>query len=85
MADPKSPADPKPSEPEPDERETAFWEKLDNRLGAALDAKLKGIVSQPAPPAPAADPAAPGTSRTGGKRVTLHGLIADFVFGPEKD
>lgn len=87
---PDAPADP-PKEPTPDEAEKTFWDKFDARISDILDKKLAGQTpptTNPPPAAPAPDPKAPpepGTSRMKEKRVTLPGLIADVVFGPQRD
>lgn len=86
-------ADNQPSNPT--EEEKAFWDKFENTLNSWWDAKQKTDPPKTDPPKtdspkdppktdPPAEPAK-GTSRTGGKRVTLPGLIADIVFGPPKD
>jgi len=67
-----------PTEPSKDDAENAFWAKLDEHLDAWWGKK------NPAPPKKDDKPPV-GTSRTGGKRVTLSSLFADAVFGPEKN
>jgi hypothetical protein len=72
--------------PSPEDQEKAFWEKMTGVMDSWWDNKVKQYndgrpagSGKPDPPAPT------GTSRTGGERVTLTGLIADIVFGPKKD
>jgi len=67
---PEPPADPR------EEAETAFWDKLDGHLDAWWAKKNPPEKKAPNPT---------GTSRTGGKRVTLSSLFADAVFGPARD
>lgn len=59
--------------------EDEFWGKFDAHLDGWLERKSKEATEQRARENPQ------GTSRTGSKRVTLPGLIADIVFGPPKD
>lgn len=71
MAD-KTP-DPEPTpepSPSPDELEAKYWAKFDERLGAWFDGKMEEMRKT-------------ATSRTGG-RTTIQGLLANFMFGPEK-
>lgn len=82
MADKQPETDPVPTpEPEPDP-EAVFWGKFDTHMEAWYEKKF-GAKPPDDKPKPDAPPA-PGTSRTGGKRVTLGSLFADAVFGPEK-
>lgn len=79
--DPQNPPAP---EPQGDDAETAFWNKHKEHTLGILDEyfakrdKAAADASKTAPPAP-------GTTRTGHKRVTLSSLFADAVFGPKKD
>lgn len=61
--------------PESSDEEKAYWEKFSGVLDSWWDGKIKAYREE----------RGTGTSRTGNKRVTLPGLIADIVFGPEKD
>lgn len=70
---------PPANEPEPDAEES-FWKKFDDRINKVLDARAPKTDDKPKEDKPKA-----GTSRTGGKRVTLQSLWADLVFGPPKD
>lgn len=72
------PATDPPAEPDAEE---SFWKKFDARLESILD--KRETVKKADPPKPDKPPT--GTSRTGGKRVTLQSLWADLVFGPPKD
>ena len=71
--------------PTPEEQEKAFWEKLTGTIDSWWDNKMKAYESQRGNSGSSSTAPDPGTSRTGGKRVTLPGLIADIVFGPSKD
>jgi hypothetical protein len=71
--DPQTPPPPDPTE----DAEKAFWEKFTGTMDSWWDNKMKSYQDQ-------RPPNTTGTSRTGGKRTTLPGLIADMVFGPEK-
>lgn len=77
-------------DPTPEEVEKAFWEKFGSNLESRLDAWAekrekaqaeKDKANPPKDPAPAQQT---GTSRQGGKRVTLGSLVSDLVFGPPK-
>jgi hypothetical protein len=57
----------------------AFWKQLDTHLDSWLERKSKEADEQRKRENPA------GTSRTGTKRPTLPGIIADIVFGPPKE
>lgn len=67
--------DPAPAEDQGNEK--AFWDRLgqviETRVDAVVEKRLKGMRDN-----------STGTSRTGAKRATLPGMIADLVFGPEK-
>jgi len=71
--------------PNPEEAEKAFWEKFTGTLDSWFDNKMKTLEDGRSKNPPKGDPPPPGTSRTGGSRTTLSGIIADLVFGPEKD
>lgn len=76
MADKKDEGTPTPdTNTEPSDEEKAYWEKFSGVLDSWWDNKIKTYREE----------RPTGTSRTGNKRVTLPGLIADIVFGPEKD
>lgn len=53
-----------------DDVEAKFWTKLDQRIDAAID---RGVQKY----------ARPAGQRTG--RTTLPGMLANFMFGPEKE
>ena len=59
-----------PAEPTPEEVETAYWNKMTEHLDKWFDAKVEKYRS---------------TSPTRMGRTTLPGILADIVFGPEKD
>lgn len=64
-----------PAAPTPEEAEAKFWQLHEERTTAVLDKwfekKRKELQG------------GTGTSRTGG-RMSLQGLLADLMFGPEK-
>jgi len=64
---------PEGTEPANDEgaqAEAKFWEKFDSRLDSFFDRKLKQ--------------ARDSSASRGKGRTTLPGILADFMFGPEK-
>jgi hypothetical protein len=73
---------PEEKQPTPEETEKAYWEKMRSNLDEWWSGTMKKYEDERKTTPPKSEP---GTSRTGGKRVTLPGLIADMVFGPEKD
>ena len=85
MPDNPQPDNPQTDSPQPDspqpgnpaDAEEAFWAKLDQHLDGWWTRK-----NPPGKPKDNPNPG-PGTSRVGGKRVTLSSLFADAVFGPE--
>lgn len=91
MAD--SPASPNPNDTGGGtDPEAEFWKKhRENTVGILNEWWETHKPADPPKPdtktgdTPKPDTPPPGTSRTGGKRVTLPGLIADMVFGPNKD
>lgn len=80
-----------PKEPTQEEAEKVFWEKFGSNLESRLDAwaekreKAQAEKDKQNPPKDSPPDKGTGTSRTGGKRVTLGSLFADAVFGPKKD
>lgn len=80
-----------PKEPTQEEAEKAFWDKFGSNLEGVLDRwaekreKAQAGKDKTDPPKDPAPDKGTGTSRTGGKRVTLGSLFADAVFGPPKE
>ena len=87
-------------DPKEPNAEDEFWEKFSGNLVATVnkilderdakaakgnpDSGTKPETKQPPKDDPKPDPPAPGTSRTGGKRVTIPSLIADFMWPDDK-
>jgi len=91
VADSQEPENPTPSE---EDVQKAFWDEMDKRMDSRFEKFRESItgILKPSDPKPEPDKGdkkdqkpEPGTSRTGGPRVTLSSLIADAVFGPKKD
>jgi hypothetical protein len=79
-------ADNSSQNPSPEDQEKAFWEKMTGTIDSWWDNKMKAYENSRANSTSSSSTSSDaGTSRTGGKRVTLPGLIADLVFGPQKD
>jgi hypothetical protein len=68
--DPKNQSQDPPKEPTAEEQEEIFWTKFENRLDGWFDKKVTKYRET-------------ATSRTG--RTTLPGIMANLIFGPEKD
>jgi len=71
MADDKKPDTQDAPEPTDAEKaEASYWEKFDQKVNQIIDARIETVRQA-------------GTTRGQG-RTTLPGMLANFVFGPEK-
>lgn len=84
MADDDTSKTDPPAEPDKDDAESKFWDKLSDQMGKLIDAKFaardearkKAGNTNPNPDL--------GTNRTGAQPVSLKSWIADIVYGPKK-
>lgn len=69
MPDPKTDP-PTPTEPTQDDQEEAFWTKFEGKMDSWFDKKVEKYR---------------GTSTTRTGRTTLPGIMANMIFGPDKE